>query len=240
MKKSTFGWMWLVLGLVFCNSAWADIRTTKHSLVRNPVKADGSDVCIYCHTPSLTGTPPEQAPLWQSAIGTNSIFTIYDDIGRLGLGKPSVGSQSIACLSCHDAIQARSVSKDATDESSDHPFGIPYKGAVKGRPIPHRGAVGVNSEAPAVHARHLVDPEGFRDVSRGIVEDRTVWWVSASGTVGQRTRNDLPLYTRRDNESGEDLPFIECSSCHDPHTNNLKFLRIPNDGSRLCLTCHSK
>ncbi|MCK9283234.1 MAG: cytochrome c3 family protein [Rhodocyclaceae bacterium] len=240
MERKPKCWIGLVLIALLCNLAWADIRTTKHSLARNPVKADGSDVCVYCHAPNMTGTPPEQAPLWQGSVGTTSTFTIYDDIGRLGLGKPSIGSQSIACLSCHDAIQARSVSKETMGQSSDHPFGVPYRGAIKGRPIPFKGMEKTNPDAPAVHAKHLVDTEGFRDVSRGIVEERTVWWVSASGVTGQRTRGDLPLYTRRDENSGEDLPFIECSSCHDPHSNNQSFLRTPNEGSRLCLTCHMK
>jgi predicted CXXCH cytochrome family protein len=34
---------------------------------------------------------------------------------------------------------------------------------------------------------------------------------------------------------------IECASCHDPHnSDNTPFLRKPNDGSGLCLTCHNK
>jgi predicted CXXCH cytochrome family protein len=40
--------------------------------------------------------------------------------------------------------------------------------------------------------------------------------------------------------TGSEVPFIECSSCHDPHTTNPLFLRVSNEGSRLCLTCHDK
>ena len=36
-------------------------------------------------------------------------------------------------------------------------------------------------------------------------------------------------------------PYVECASCHDPHqAANPTFLRIPNTGSQLCLTCHVK
>lgn len=233
--------VWVLLSLAASSTATvrADIRSTPHKLVRDSVKADASDVCIFCHTPNVSGKPPDKAPLWQHSIGTDLIFTIYDDIGRLGLGKNSVGSQSIACLSCHDANQARGVSKT----SSDHPFGVPYRGATKNR------LHGFGKEPPgqdsadsglSVRAKHLSALEDFRDVSQGIVEGRTVWWVSMSGTTGRRTRNDLPLYTRSYGETGEDLPFIECSSCHDPHTENTKFLRLTGDGSQLCLTCHIK
>jgi len=230
-----------LLAACFTGMALADIRTTPHSLVKKSVKADASDVCIFCHTPNVSGTPPHTAPLWQRAIGTDLVFTIYDDIGRLGLGKNSVGSQSIACLSCHDANQARSVSK----VSSDHPFGVPYRGAVKNRvpgfsfPVRNNGG-GRNPDDPAVHAKSLASFDEFRDVSQGIIENRTVWWVSTSGITGRRTRSDLPLYTRSDEVSGQNLPFIECSSCHDPHSSNSNFLRLQNEGSQLCLTCHIK
>lgn len=222
-------------------AAQADIRTTPHALVRKSVKPDASDICIFCHTPNQGGTPPSSAPLWQRSIGTSLVFTIYDDIGRLGLGKNSVGSQSVACLSCHDANQARTMTKTP----ADHPFGVPYRGALKDR-VPGLALSesmrkpAYDPENPAVWAKHLVSYEDFRDVSRGVIENRTVWWVSMTGTTARRTRNDLPLYERHDDESGRDLPFIECSSCHDPHSNNTSFLRLSNEGSRLCLTCHIK
>lgn len=225
-----------VLGVLAMNAADADIRETPHALVKSK-KKDGSDLCVFCHTPNVTaGTPPAKAPLWQRSIGTDLVFTIYDDIGRLGLGKTSVGSQSIACLSCHDSIQAASISKT----SENHPFGVPYRGATKGRPqglLPRRPG---DPDIPAIFAQRLVALDDFRDVSQGIVEDRTIWWVSPNGITGRRTRSDLPLYTRHDDESGMDVPHIECSSCHDPHTDNQLFLRTSNSASKLCLTCHIK
>lgn len=229
----------LLLSACLPGLALGDIRTTPHSLMKMSNETNASEACLFCHTPIQSGPPPEKAPLWQHSIGTNLVFTIYDDIGRLGLGKPSVGSQSIACLSCHDANQALAVSKT----SSDHPFGVPYRGAPKNHlPALQKSASkpGDDAGSPAVWARHLVTHEDFRDVSQGIVEDRTVWWVAASGTTARRTRNDLPLYERHDTESGRDLPFIECSSCHDPHTSTPLFLRLTNEGSQLCLTCHIK
>lgn len=238
--NNAWRWAWLFLGVLVCGSVWGDIRTTPHSLVRKSVKSDGSDVCVFCHTPNQSGTQPDKPPLWQHSIGTDLIFTIYDDIGRLGVGKQSVGSQSIACLSCHDAAQAFSVGKSA----ADHPFGVPYRGAVKDSLSSafSRGSTEeqADAEAPMVKAKKLVSTEDFRDVSQGVVENRTAWWVSAAGTTSKRMRNDLPLYPRQDGLSGQELPFIECSSCHDPHSSNITFLRMPNDGSKLCLTCHMK
>lgn len=229
----------LVLAPYSTDMALADIRTTPHSLVYKSVKTDGSDVCVFCHTPTLSGKPPEKAPLWQYSIGTSPEFTIYDDIGRLGLGKPSVGSQSIACLSCHDANQARAISKI----SGDHPFGVPYRGAIGNRLPGLSGSPRkpiYDPDNPAIWAQKLVALDDFRDASQATIENRTVWWVSLSGTSTRRTRNDLPLYRRDDGVGDQEVPFIECSSCHDPHSNNSQFLRTSNEGSRLCLTCHTK
>lgn len=40
---------------------------------------------------------------------------------------------------------------------------------------------------------------------------------------------------------GEEGPRVECSSCHNPHDNGLgSFLRMSNEGSALCFSCHIK
>jgi predicted CXXCH cytochrome family protein len=47
------------------------------------------------------------------------------------------------------------------------------------------------------------------------------------------------LYTR--DNAGSDQPFVECASCHDPHTDaQPTFLRIANVNSEVCLACHVK
>ncbi len=226
-----------------CGTAAADIRMTPHGFIRNGVggeRPDDRQICVFCHTPAVGNRPgPSQAPQWQSSIAPDFTFTIYDDIGRLGLDRVSVGSQSIACLSCHDANQALAASKT----SGDHPFGVPYRGATKRRigvPAAETARLAVPDAPAHVHAKRLVALDDFRDVSHGLIENRTVWWVSRSGTTARRGRADLPLYARIDDETGEELPHIECSSCHDPHSPNQLFLRTSNDGSALCLTCHNK
>ena len=34
--------------------------------------------------------------------------------------------------------------------------------------------------------------------------------------------------------------YVYCRSCHDPHNNVYHFMRVPNDKSQVCLTCHNK
>ena len=228
--------MWIAVSSL---AAAADIRTTPHNLTRRSGVVAAEEICVFCHTPQLAPNMIGRSgisaqPVWQPSLPPAHAFVMFDDIGRLQFGdKPAVGSQSIACLSCHDANQAFSVMA----AESDHPFGIPYRGYTKGRErLPQEDVR--NDEAPSRAAKHLKSLDEFRIPSRGMVDNRSVWWVSATGPSALRTRNDLPLYARR-SDVGE-VPYVECSSCHDPHTSNKLFLRVSNEGSRLCLTCHDK
>ncbi len=250
--RALLAWPLVLLAAV----AFADVRETPHNLIKSRDKSvDEKRVCVFCHTPALdlvvslpdgSGAVPSTPPVWQKGISSTYSFTIYDDIGRLGLGKASIGSQSIACLSCHDANQADS---SAARISLDHPFGVPYRGATKDNPAAIAGGARDNS-LPFREARHLLHLEDFRAVSQGVVENRPVYWVSRQGTTSRRTRGDLPLYGRVVGGlaegaelaalEGVSVPHIECSSCHDPHTKTVTFLRVPPEESKLCLTCHDK
>jgi len=217
----------------------ADIRSTPHNLTRQGLLVQADEVCVFCHTPQLSATGASRTggavqPMWQPSLATSHSFVMYDDIGRLQFGdKPAVGSQSIACLSCHDANQAFSVMAAETD----HPFGVPYRGYSRGRERAQEENA-KSDDLPARAAKELKSLDEFRLPSRGVIDNRVVWWVSAGGVSAFRARADLPLYARPV-ASGE-IPFVECSSCHDPHVTNKLFLRVDNAGSRLCLTCHDK
>lgn len=238
--------------LLWAVQASGDVRETPHNLIKSRDKSvSEKQVCVFCHTPlneegdlplGADGTGGAMTPRWQKSLVDGFVFTIYDDIGRLGLGKPSVGSQSMACLSCHDSNQALTIS--AT--SSDHPFGVPYRGALKF--LGSSGAIvtpKADSSTPFRAAQHLLAADDFREASQGVIENRAVFWVSRNGVTARRTRNDLPLYGRTSSsdpvmDSGMVVPHIECSSCHDPHTKTETFLRVSTAGSQLCLTCHDK
>lgn len=217
----------------------ADIRGTPHNLAQQGATVEAEEVCVFCHTPLLSAVDAARSgvlvqPVWQPSLSASHSFVMFDDIGRLQFGdKPAVGSQSIACLSCHDSNQAFSVQAAETD----HPFGIPYRGYSRGRER-SEGERETSSTLPSRGAKELKSLDDFRLPSQGIVDNRTVWWVSASGVTPFRTRADLPLYARP-LPAGE-VPFVECSSCHDPHASSQLFLRVDNAGSRLCLTCHDK
>ncbi len=227
-----------LLAAVVGASPAQDLRDTPHNLARRAgVKARDTDaLCIFCHTP-IASTDSGVPPRWQPSLPREFRFNMYDDIGRLGLkGNTAVGSQSLACLSCHDAVQAFSV----TGLSYDHPFGVPYRGGLD--PATRARAVesALVSGAPLKLAEHLKDLESFRPAYRALVDNRPVWWTSRLNHRDRRRRGDLPLYVRVEERDGTEVPFIECASCHNPHSTNPVFLRsTPADGG-LCLTCHIK
>lgn len=223
-----------------------DIRSTKHNLTGLGSAGDSRAVCVYCHTPALSDansetesevgaqsvTMSDQMPRWQPGLPSGDVpfeYGIYDDIGK-GSG---VGSQSMACLSCHDNTQAMGA------EANDHPIGVPYRGAVSFDPLTE------GSEPPADaivrRARFLQNTADFKPARKGTINQREVWWVPTSDSGFARTRQDIQLYVRERADSYQSKqPFLECSSCHDPHSTNRLFLRVANTESRLCLSCHDK
>ncbi len=76
----------------------------------------------------------------------------------------------------------------------------------------------------------------------------TVWWVEPPNSKNGRQKTDFYLFTRTDktdslpSESVINQPYVECATCHDPHSSNPTFLRLPggNARSQICLTCHNK
>ncbi len=225
--------------------ALAGIASTKHNLTGT----DGGpvmNVCIFCHTPA--GDPNSAAaPTWNLNGGDGSTtFTTFDDLGRLDPNRDGVsGTVSVACLSCHDDAQAFGVTADT---ASDHPVGIAYRGAaIPGVDIDRLPRTSTDSTgtatyvqgsatAPAIFANGLPSvAAGFHGITTGTINNEWVAWVD-TGQEG-RQRTDIKLYSRH---FGEDVvvPFIECASCHDPHTETSTFLRVENRGSALCLSCH--
>lgn len=130
------------------------------------------------------------------------------------------------------------------DLKNDHPIGIQYGGGPKAGTVP---------AAPADYTKDLFRDADFNTAKSATINGQSVWWVDTStGTAGTREKTDMQLYTRTGAGSvGLDgtvtanaltgaQPFVECASCHDPHSENVTFLRIDNSGSKVCLACHIK
>jgi predicted CXXCH cytochrome family protein len=84
-----------------------------------------------------------------------------------------------------------------------------------------------------VSSGDMLDPTS----GRGYMQSTSASTVANFEGFGVRTKQDLMLFSN----PGVIGPSVECATCHDPHTpNNGTFLRISNNGSGLCLSCHIK
>jgi predicted CXXCH cytochrome family protein len=122
-----------------------------------------------------------------------------------------------------------------SDLRDDHPVSIAYAGGA---------CTGVFTDCdPSVQP--LGDPD-FQTAQYATINTNDQWWVDVStvavpGTPNLREKTDMILYTR--DFSGTGGPSVECASCHDPHEavkQPVSFLRISNDNSDVCLSCHIK
>lgn len=230
--------------------AHAQINNSLHDLASgDPNAGDQNQICVYCHTPHAANTTVE-APLWNKpAVAAN--YQTYDssisstiDGATLGLG-----SVSVACLSCHDGTQAMDTVINQpgsngyvaagtsmgtagnmtgianlisglagdSDLTNDHPIGIQYGGFNPGT--------------------GQIDAD-FVPANSGTINATTQWWVDTGAVNNTREKTDMILYAR---DNGGLQPFVECASCHDPHTPaNGTFLRVSNENSDVCLACHVK
>lgn len=254
--------------LMTASSAMAGIANTKHNLGSSGTKTNQysgtAEICVFCHTPHGADTSAS-VPLWNKTLGDPTTYTSYASLNTTTLDGATapVGSVSLACLSCHDGTQAMdsvlnepgsgatvasystgqtwtgpaggstpvgslnyatpSIVNLSKDLSNDHPVGIQYGGG------------NITSAAIAAATK---DPD-FKAPQHATVNTNNVWWVDTEATPnGTRQKTDMLLYTRSD--LGPVEPFVECASCHDPHTENVTFLRISNDSSAVCLACHTK
>lgn len=123
-------------------------------------------------------------------------------------------------------------------------------------PLPARVRYFNSSDAAAFGDILAFSTEGNFDSQRGGFNksvysgtgNSTVWWVEPRVSKKGRQKTDLYLFTRTDtidslpSESVLNRPYVECATCHDPHSTNSTFLRIPggNARSQICLTCHNK
>jgi predicted CXXCH cytochrome family protein len=222
-----------------------------------------AEICVFCHTPHGADTTAV-VPLWNRSLNATG-YTTYDTLGTStldGVVAP-VGSVSIACLSCHDGVTSMSAVINAPgsglagdsawtggnwtgdhqtagvmngvaalgkDLTNDHPIGIQYGGG------------GITLASPSAATKDS-DFRATASMPSGVGGTSRVWWVdTAPGTTGTRQKTDMMLYTRTvATAANTPEPFVECASCHDPHTSdNPTFLRISNSGSAVCLACHIK
>jgi len=211
-----------------------------------------SIACLSCHD----GTQARDAVINGPGSGNNS--------NVVGGGTWMDGTSSTtAYLSDLNSSDNGTLTGDliylGTDLRNDHPISMQYAGGglsltttagVLRDPdfAQYTGATGGYGSTAANHAP-ASSTNNAANVPTGIatgavnyfVKNGSSFWYIDTG-IGGYQATDFPLYTRTDGPVATAQPYVECATCHDPHSSNSTFLRLPNGnrGSQVCLTCHAK
>lgn len=169
-------------------------------------------VCVFCHVPHNFATDAP-APLWNRA-DPSGPFTPYSSstLDAGGGTAPSPTGVSLACLSCHDGVTAFNAL-------------LQNPGVTLGTNTTMTDIAGTNA---------VVGPDLSNDHPVSIVTTAD----SAINTPATIIAAGVPLFG-----GGNDT--VQCASCHNPHDYGdtapfQPFMRISNDASALCTTCHIK
>lgn len=227
------------------------IEATKHDLTGGGI----NDICVFCHTPHAARAAGDiEAPLWNKPEGpATPPFQSYDSTTIDG-DILAVGSVSAACLTCHDGTQSTDVVINAPGTGGFNAAGTairgggdflddPSKAFALSRDLTNDHPIGVQYGGfgtPPIDPDFVTSGQGLQEA---FINGTNRWWVDTEGTPnGTREKSDLILYSRVNSAgSGQPEPFVECGSCHDPHTDaNDLFLRFDNSASGVCTACHVK
>jgi predicted CXXCH cytochrome family protein len=231
---------------VFCHTPHASNTNVKAPLWNKPVAAgssyttyttavsatiDGSVdmsgislACLSCHdgTQAMDTMINKPGSGGYNAAGSTITGGVWTGTHQDGSGKMINTGEFIAML--------------GTDLTNDHPVGIQYCG----------GGISTGGASTTAASAGDCRDDDFIRPQNGLIGGARTWWVdNSAGSAGTRQKTDMILYARAptlagDATSGQYQPFVECASCHDPHSENATFLRIPNTQSAVCLTCHNK
>lgn len=206
-------------------TAQSGVRATKHNLsataTTNVVRATSeNEVCAFCHTPH---SGKSDAPLWNRGYSA-ATYTPYSSASLQGsAGQPNGVSK--LCLSCHDGTIALGI---VLNGPLANPSGSIQMTGVTGGGTLAAGATNLGTVLSADH------PVSFTyDVALSTADGELLAPASLSST---------PLKLFVGTTAGVQNA-MQCSTCHDPHTNALpKFLRqaLRGQTTNLCITCHTK
>ncbi|MGC2048579.1 MAG: cytochrome c3 family protein [Gallionella sp.] len=238
--------------------AMAGIANTKHNLGSTGThnfSSSTTEICVFCHTPH-GGDTSAAVPLWNRTLASSSSYTTYAQLGTSTLDSKSttIGSVSLACLSCHDGTQAMNVviNSPGSGTSGDVNLdGTNYISKAAGVDCAATdGTCGGFNEfnymsqvtemiylGTDLRNDHPISIQYAGSVGGGTSNDAdfhaALDVTVASGTTvyyidtdasGTKTKNDLPLYNRMEGSLSGE-PLVECATCHDPHTETTTFLR---------------
>jgi hypothetical protein len=266
MKTSSKIVSGLVLSLVAGGAFAGNVSNSKHNMgsgtnntrnSRGNVYNGTSEICVFCHTPHGSTTTNTEAPLWNRTLTDAASYTLYSTLGTSTLdgAQQTVGSVSIACLSCHDGTQA--LNSVVNSPGSGGANG--GSNAMTGSDVDETSGAGTTgwTEFSNFTSGATVETDKFFFIGTDLTNDHPIGIQYAGGgdvttqashvddsfnvasvaTTGTGNR----YYVDTNSVAGfqkADLPlfarggttntsqYVECASCHDPHNGgDVTFLR---------------
>ncbi|PKO90361.1 MAG: hypothetical protein CVU18_00935 [Betaproteobacteria bacterium HGW-Betaproteobacteria-12] len=229
---------------VFCHTPHASNTNVTAPLWNKPVAAGASYTTYTTATSATIEGSVDMSGISLACLschdGTQAMDTMINRPGSGGYnaaGAVTGGTWNGARQSNGQLINAGEfIANLGTDLSNDHPVGIQYCG----------GGISTGGASTTDASSGTCRDGDFNAPQNGLIGGHRAWWVDTSaGAAGTRQKTDMVLYARApvlagDATSGQFQPFVECASCHDPHSENPTFLRVPNTQSAVCLACHNK
>lgn len=203
-----------------------------------------TQICIFCHTPH--NAQPGKTFLWNRISEPSVTFAMYTASPTLDFTPSGTLSEiSKMCMSCHDGVTAlNSMANPTPMNAGGDQLGDVWQEVIMGEWGPN---IGEGVPGPSGGGNLTNDhPVSFEYLESEA--DPTIKTSSGSSI------NGLPLWN-----NGDGKYRVECVTCHDPHINYgywsyrqgidnftagdktlAPFLRMSNEGSALCFSCHNK
>ena len=209
----------LIFGKLRLNTL-IDIKDSHHDFIG--AAWSGNRACRPCHTPHYANMEVPNSPLWnhQNTVATFQIYTSETMDGTIG--QPT--GKTKLCLSCHDGTVA----------IENH------GGFTGGTRYATFGNLGTNLNND--HPLSFTYDTQLSQVDGGL-HDPSTTSSGLGGTIAEDLLDNGKLSCISCHDVHISRNTEGCTGCHFVHggmiTRTLS-LKIPNENSELCLTCHDK
>ncbi|MCK9372131.1 MAG: hypothetical protein M0P91_02955 [Sulfuricurvum sp.] len=187
------------------------------------LEAQNEELCVFCHTPNTIKGGSGEIPAWSKRITLES-FKIYSAAELISNDSPESSNPSMACLSCHDGINAINVIAN-----------VP--GLTEGVTLSRESNLAQPRDILSMAVSGPVTMKIRNDINHPISVEYTTGKANLKMTnsplIGWAGADSISALLRNNK--------VECGSCHDPHeATNATFLRVSNANAALCTGCHAK
>ncbi len=222
-RKEQFGFYCILIIFIFSltSISFAE-EIDKNYNANHRFNLKGQRYCVACHVPGENSISNDNAPKWFEASETKNFESFSKNKNKIHSGYPS--GESKLCLGCHDGIVAKEDENFYSATSENHFNGPSYPGGFS---LNHSHPVSIPYNSyTAMKNKHLADPSFERSGLGGTIEEDML----ENGMITCTTCHNIHSV-----DEGENAMNNHFNGSEGGYTMTLK---IPIQGSALCLTCH--